>query len=47
MGTKTIHAAAQPIQHYNVTGDSAYVVVPIYSTWKIATQTWATATSTT
>lgn len=69
MGTKTIHAVAQPIKHYSVTGDSAYVVVPLYisyavkgkpghktglftltlrrtgDTWKIATQTWATATS--
>jgi ketosteroid isomerase-like protein len=70
MGTKTIHAVARPISHYGVTGDSAYVVVPLYisytvkgkpghetglftltlrrsgGTWKIATQTWATATST-
>jgi ketosteroid isomerase-like protein len=70
MGTKTIHAVAQPIKHYDVTGDSAYVVVPLSisyvvkgkpghetglftltlrrsgGTWKIATQTWATATST-
>jgi ketosteroid isomerase-like protein len=70
MGTHTIHAAAQPIKHFDVTGDSAYVVVPLYisyavkskpghetglftltlrrsgGAWKIATQTWATATST-
>jgi ketosteroid isomerase-like protein len=70
MGTKAIHAAAQPIVHYSVTSDSAYVVVPLYisyavkgkpghetglftltlrrsgGAWKIATQTWATATST-
>jgi len=69
MGTKAIHAVAQLVRHYNVTGDSAYVVVPLYisyavkgkrghetglftltlhrsgGTWKIATQTWATATS--
>jgi ketosteroid isomerase-like protein len=69
MGTHAIHAAAQPIKHFDVTGDSAYVVVPLIisyivkgkpehetglftltlrrsgSTWKIATQTWATATS--
>jgi ketosteroid isomerase-like protein len=70
MGTHTIHAAAQPVKHFDVTGDRAYVVVPLIisfavkgkpgretglftltlrrsgSTWKIATQTWATATST-
>jgi ketosteroid isomerase-like protein len=70
MGTHAIHAAAQPIKHFDVTGDSAYVVVPLNisyavkgkpghetglftltlrrsgGTWKIATQTWATATST-
>jgi ketosteroid isomerase-like protein len=70
MGTHAIHAAAQPIKHFDVTGDSAYVVVPLIISyavkgkpghetglftlalrrsggqWKIATQTWATATST-
>lgn len=70
MGTSGVHAAAQPVKHFGVTGDRAYVVVPLYisyvtkgkpehetglltvtlrrsaGTWKIATQTWATATST-
>jgi ketosteroid isomerase-like protein len=35
MGSTAIHATAQPIKHFDVAGDSAYVVVPLSISWSV------------